>query len=244
MQVHNFAEGMARNRDHFLVNRDNMDVDLSSESWRQYKRFQCSDPTSSVKARFLMVRSAGIASLICSFFGCIWILVGVGLIDVGHARLFWNVLVGLGVLMLITSILFIARPGDDGPRREDWPAVVKRLRIVNAVQWGAILVAILILNVLHRTALIPWVISIIVGIHFVPLGYILRLTSYKLLGISIITMDLAVLALPPAMRYGYAALGTGLTLLCAASFWILKVSSVWLRRASSSVGKVHSAEGR
>ena len=182
--------------------------------------------------------------MICSVFGCIWILVGTGLIDVGQAHLFWDVTVGLGVLMIAASILFVVRPGENSSRRQDWAGVVKRLRIVNAVQWSAIFITILILNLSHHTTILPWAISIIVGIHFLPLGYILRLPSYKVLGVSIIILDLAALALSPSLRYGYAALGTGLALLCAASFWILRAGPVWLRNASSSIGKVRGIEGR
>jgi hypothetical protein len=191
-----------------------------------------------------MVRGVGIASLICSIFGCVWILAGLNIIDVGEARFFWIALISIGVLMLITSVLFIARPSHDGTRREYQNGVVKRLRIINAVQWNAIVLSIVLLNVLHRTAPLPWVISIIVGIHFLPLGYVLRLTSYKILGISIIALDLAMLPFSPPVRYGYAALGTGFALLCAACFWILSVCSTWLRRSHSDVESVRGIEER
>lgn len=191
-----------------------------------------------------MVRGVGIASLICSTFGCIWIVVGLTLIDGGQARLLWSVILGIGVFMLIASIVLIAKPGEHHERRQNWTEVTKRLRMINAVQWSAIGVAILLLNIFHHPSLLPWVISLLVGIHFLPMGYVVRLTSYIVLGISILCLDLAALALPPALRSGYTALGTGLALLCAVAFWMARVVPVWIRRSSSSVTGIRGVEGR
>lgn len=190
-----------------------------------------------------MIRGIGIASLICSVFGCIWILVGLTLIEAGKARLPWDVILGIGVCMMMASILLIAKPGEHGERKQNWTTVTNQLRIINAVQWSAIGLAILVLNVFHKVSLLPWVISVVVGIHFLPLGFIMRLTSYKVLGIAILGLDFAVLALPPAVRYGYAALGTGLALLCGAAFWMAHILPVWLRRSSPNVTKIHGVEG-
>ena len=109
--------------------------------------------------------------------------VGLTLIEAGKARLLWDVILGIGVCMMMASILLIAKPGEPGARKQNWTEVSKRLKIINSVQWSAIGLAILVLNVLHKVSLLPWVISVVVGIHFLPMGFIMRLTSYKARGL-------------------------------------------------------------
>jgi hypothetical protein len=150
---------------------------------------------------------------------------------------------GFGVLLIASAITIIALPAEKQKKSAAWMRTAKRLQIVNAVQWSTIAAAFFLLNATHHITLIPWVISIIVGVHFVPWGMILRLTSYQLLGASILAIDLLALILPPEIRYGYVAAGTGLALFCTSFYWVLRVwiASPW--RTPLSAGSNRSSEG-
>ena len=58
----------------------------------------------------------------------------------------------------------------------------QRFGRINGFQWGAIVAAIIVLNVIHRTGFIAPVIAIIVGIHFFPLAPLFRQPFYYATG--------------------------------------------------------------
>jgi hypothetical protein len=191
----------------------------------------------------MMIRGLGIGALICSIFGCIWMLAAISFIDNERINLLPKVALGFGVLLIASAVPIIAMPAKKQPKSDAWTRRAKRLQIVNAVQWSSIAAAILLLNITHRVALIPWVISVIVGIHFLPWGAILRLTSYQLLGAAILALDLAALILPSETHRAFVAAGTGLALFCASCYWVLKAWIACSRHAPLHTGANQSSEG-
>lgn len=190
-----------------------------------------------------MTRGLGMGALICSIFGCIWMMAAMSLVENERIGLLLKIALGFGVLLIVAAVVILIMPAEKQPKSAAWTNSAKRLQIVNAVQWSSIGTAILLLNITHRFALIPWVISIIVGIHFFPWGAILRLTSYQVLGAVILVLDLVVLILPPETRYASVAAGTGLALFFAAFYWVMKVWIASPRRAPLSASSNRGSEG-
>ncbi len=174
-----------------------------------------------------MGRGVGIASLVCSFFGTVWLLVGLRLLGISHLGLWRSGAIILGLTLVVPAVVLVLSSAPTEEERKTWQAASgKQFRTVVNGQWIAIVLAILLLNVTQHVELIPLVLSGIVGVHFVLLGSVLHLLSYRVIGSAILIADFSVLFLPQSTRYASVALGTGVILLCGSLYWML-----WLKLA-------------
>lgn len=81
------------------------------------------------------------------------------------------------------------------------------------MQWGAIVLVIIVLNIVHRTGVIAPAIAIIVGLHFFPLARLFQRPSYYATGILGCAIGIAgFLISDAAVRLSAVGLAFGLLL--------------------------------
>ena len=166
------------------------------------------------------VRGTLIGCAVMFGFGILWIVVGLsgGRFSPGWVRI--GLAAAAGVLAAwigLFTIRFIrghqraapASPEQDMLGRR----IGRRFGLINAVQWGAIIAAIIVLNVIHRTGFIAPAIAVIVGIHFFPLAAVFRQPSYYATGtLGCIIGVIGFLIADDAARLSLVGLSFGLLL--------------------------------
>jgi hypothetical protein len=70
------------------------------------------------------------------------------------------------------------------PETNERRAVDRRFVLVNLVEFVAIVLAIVAANVLHVPERIPGLVAILVGLHFLPLASLFRVSAYYFTGIA------------------------------------------------------------
>jgi hypothetical protein len=110
-------------------------------------------------------------------------------------------------------------------RDEFWARSGKRLKIVSLLEGAGCGIVVFLALVLHRTDLLAAGISLVVGVHFLPLGRLMRFPAYYAAGTAIILCDLLSLALlrSDAVRFS-AAVATGIIL------WVTAIYALLLSR--------------
>ena len=135
------------------------------------------------------IRGTLIGCAVMFGFGILWIVVGLsgGRFSPGWVRI--GLAAAAGVLAAwigLFTIRFIRGHQHAAPASPEQDMLARRIGrrfgLINAVQWGAIIAAIIALNVIHRTGFIAPAIAVIVGIHFFPLAAVFRQPSYYATG--------------------------------------------------------------
>lgn len=121
-------------------------------------------------------------ALILALGGLIWVSVGTsGTTGSPIGRV---VTAAVAVAVTLAAIALAVRSGSRpaGPRRlpADW---LHRVGVVNLVQLGVIAVAVVALIAAGRTNLLPPVISLVVGLHFLPLARLFGQWQYRWTGV-------------------------------------------------------------
>ncbi len=165
----------------------------------------------------------GIASLTTELYGSVWLVIGIHLLDIRTARTWYTTVLLLSSVLMSTSVSCIMRGRESMSNTAGWERRKRLFIWINSVQWFGIVITVVLFNCIHHVALIPWIISVIVGLHFIPLGYIFRSSSYHFIGASIIVADLLVLGCSSPFRYSLSALGTGVVLMAGALWWLLSL---------------------
>jgi hypothetical protein len=153
-------------------------------------------------------------------FGIVWLLVGLSggrfspaLVRVGLAVVGFGLAIGIAAHAVRAGR--VAR--NASPATTEQAAIGRqigrRFGRINAMQWGAIVPAIVVLNLVHRTELIAPAIAIIVGLHFFPLARLFQRPSYYATGILGCAIGVAgFLISDPAVRLSAVGLSFGLLL--------------------------------
>jgi hypothetical protein len=110
---------------------------------------------------------------------------------------------------------------------EFWARTGRRFRTVSLLEGAGCGIVVLLAVVFHRMDLLAAGISIVVGIHFLPLARLMHFPPYYAAGIAIILCDLLSVAL---LRQGaitfYAGVATG------AILWIMAIYALFRSRKS------------
>lgn len=132
------------------------------------------------------------------FFGSLWIvgcIISAGL----NNEIEYLILFGMLFLMLITALIIYLRRALMLPKEELTTEMKKRskkirnsFRIVNIMQTGMIIVAVIILQSINRSDLIVLVISVIIGLHFFALVPVFNFKFDILIGAGMIIWALIV----------------------------------------------------
>ena len=166
------------------------------------------------------IRGTLIGCAIMFGFGILWIVVGLsgGRFSPGWVRI--GLAAAAGVLAAwigLFTIRFIRGHQHAAPASPEQDMLARRIGrrfgLINAVQWGAIIAAIIALNVIHRTGFIAPAIAVIVGIHFFPLAAVFRQPSYYATGtLGCIIGVIGFLIADDAARLSLVGLSFGLLL--------------------------------
>ncbi|MFJ7753671.1 DUF7010 family protein [Peribacillus muralis] len=169
-------------------------------------------------------RGTGMGVIFMAFFGTLWAGIGVmGLQEWGFPYVeLASMLVGLLLLIGGISLLHQAQK-----MPERTTSHFQRIRfwfnIVFIAEGLLIGAAIAICNAINQTELIPAVIAIIVGIHFLPLASLFRIKLYYVTGIMLCLLALiTLLAAPSTILLGAQQITAKLSLLgfgCAITLW-------------------------
>jgi len=166
------------------------------------------------------IRGTLIGCAVMFGFGILWVFVGLsgGRFSPGWVRI--GLAAAAGVLAAwigLFTIRFIRGHQHAAPASPEQDMLARRIGrrfgLINAVQWGAIIAAIIALNVIHRTGFIAPAIAVIVGIHFFPLAAVFRQPSYYATGtLGCIIGVIGFLIADDAARLSVVGLSFGLLL--------------------------------
>lgn len=107
---------------------------------------------------------------------------------------------------------------------------------VNAIQWTAILAAVVFFNLIHQGDFLVAVITFIVGMHLFPLARLSRYPAHTVTGLLLVVWAfILAAAFPGAMFPSVGAIGTA-TILLGSSAW-----AIW---SASRVAKVLTSVAR
>ncbi len=191
-------------------------------------------------------RGTGIGVIFMAFFGTLWAGIGVmGLQEWGFPYVeLAAILVGLMLLIGGISLLHAAHE-----MPQQITGNLKRIRfwfnIVFIAEGLLIGAAIAICNAANQTELIPGVIAIIVGIHFLPLASLFQIKLYYFTGVILCFLALMTLLVAPStIMLGDHEITAKLSLLgfgCALTLWTTGLT-LWLRVKNAKRAVVHSKD--
>ena len=143
------------------------------------------------------VRGRAIATLICGFFGAVWLYEGLAF--GGHATPFWLTVTGMfaAFFILMPTAQLLALRGVDLPAdRARWKAASRSYWTVVIIEWVACAVAANWLNYIGHSELTLHAIGAIVGLHFLPLARIFRARIYNWTGVAMMLGVLVSFVMP------------------------------------------------
>ncbi|MBO1000471.1 hypothetical protein IOC57_22360 [Bacillus sp. SD075] len=185
---------------------------------------------------------SGIGVIFMAFFGTLWAGIGVmGLQGWGFPYV-ELVAIFVGILMVICGISLIhASQKMSNPVSENGDRRLKRIgflfNMVFIAEGLLIGIAIAICNLIDQADLIPGVIAIIVGIHFLPLASLFQIKIYYATGVLLCLLALmSLFSVPDTVMLGEHQILAPLSLLgfgCALILWATGLS-LWLRIKNSS----------
>jgi len=149
---------------------------------------------------------------VISVFGALWFLFGLAAGQTLSATT--GALLGGGLLALVVLALTLSRRAAALPRSEADPERARQVGRgfgrVNALQWVAITVTAIVLGRLHLDAYIPAAVTLIVGLHFFPLGRLFRYPQHYITGTVLVVWAVDCLAfVPRETLQSTTAFGTG-----------------------------------
>ena len=183
------------------------------------------------------LRSRAIGVLVFSVFGALWFLLGLAASERLSAAT--GALLAGGTLALVLLALGLSRRAAALPRSEADPERARQVRRVfgrvNAVQWAAIMVTAVVLGRLHLDAYIPAAVTLIVGLHFFPLGRLFRYPQHHITGIVLVVWAVDCIAFVPRERLqSTTAFGTGAILWASAVVTLIRGFRLLSRRHANA----------
>jgi hypothetical protein len=164
--------------------------------------------------------SLALGGVFLSLFGAAW-LVGASYVYAGTNLPMLSAIAIASILIAAWAVLTFRarRSGYSGTNNS---AVRKGLAIVNMLQWAAISMTVLVLNLTHHAAWIMACVVFIVGVHFFPLAKLLRYRGYYLTAAGLILVALLY------MLFGGEGQSVALTLLATgAILWASAIALLW-----------------
>ena len=183
------------------------------------------------------LRSRATGVLVISGFGALWFLLGLAASQTLSAAT--GALLLCGLLALLVLAVTLSRRAAALPRseaaRERARHVGRVFGRVNAVQWIAIIATAVILGRLHLDAYTPAAVTLIVGVHFFPLGRLFRNPQHHVTGAFLVAWALVCLALVPRETLqSTTAFGTGAILWVSAVVTLIRGFRLLSRRHASA----------
>jgi len=177
-------------------------------------------------------------------FGIAWLLIGV-LVAPSSTGLRLSLLVAgiaLGVSVAIMGLRASRLPRGTVPATAEQiaagRAIGRRFGLIFGLETVAILLAVAVLNGIHRPDYIPCAIAVIVGLHFFPLAPLFKAPIYNVTGFLGCVIGLAGVVVPDAvLRQKAVSISFGL-LLWATTAWIAWKGHAGLRQIESGLPRI------
>ncbi len=159
------------------------------------------------------VTGMAFGALIMTMFGCLWLTWGLAAMNAGSLWIVLAVtLFGVSLLVPGSRVLQIGRKAGKvaGPLSPEMEQAQKRMGrmfgIIFAGEGVLIFAAVNVLNNLHLGGYVISAIAAIVGLHFLPLARLYRLSMYYVVGGIMTAAALVSLVLPPSVRMSALAI--------------------------------------
>lgn len=169
----------------------------------------------------------GMAAIITTTFGFIWLGWGAGVLG-GLPAAIWAGYFCVAVALMALAVT-AARRGRKmisalGVSRSDfWQERRKAFGVVTVLEVVGCVVVVMLANVFQRPHLIAVGISLVVGLHFIPLGRIFGAASYYWVGSLIVVWDiLTITVLKSWNSTASAAIATGVILWATAIYVLVR----------------------
>jgi hypothetical protein len=160
-------------------------------------------------------RSKGNArgAMVCALFGGAWMFWTAAFAP--SARIAWLALVTMMTVLIcgwaLMRVRVARRYQDSAADRARWTAIAPLFWIDTTAEWVLCAGAVAALAHFGRYALIPQLLGVIIGLHFLPLAWILKAPRYYIMGTAIVLCVLASLLIPEgSIRNVIACAGIGL----------------------------------
>ncbi len=184
--------------------------------------------------RATAVFGLGIAAFVTATFGSVWLVLGLS--DGNTTAAIGWIVFSLGALVLLAAAIRTIRTGKalmaahPAGRDDFWASRRRRFGLVMTLEGVGCGLIVLLTNVFHRTDLLAAGISLVVGIHFLPMASLFRFNAYRATGIAIVAGDLLIgmFARKEAMA-ACVGLATG-TILWATAIYALRRSREFVQR--------------
>ena len=193
----------------------------------------------------MRARNAAIAQggMFLSGFGSVWLLWGLADAFPSH---YSSLIVAsaIGVSLFIASWQAVKfNQGMAGvPSESQSVARIRRqFRRINIAQWVAVIFTVVVLLLIKRSELIPRAIVVIVGIHFLPLGFLFRNGAHLVTGVVLVVVACTSFLLSRYVEPSAgAAIGAGVILLVSAAY---ALATIVFSRKESEVHGVARGNG-
>jgi hypothetical protein len=154
------------------------------------------------------LRGRAIGAMFFAFFGGVWFFIAL------YAREQLNVAsisaILLGMLVLGFGAYNLVRLSKQFTRMPEDPTIGRKFGWINIIQWGSIAVLVPTLSKLHLDVYIPTAITLIVGLHMLPLAKLFRYPQHNITGCLLIVWAGAALLVAPAdSMQSTTCIGTG-----------------------------------
>jgi hypothetical protein len=160
-----------------------------------------------------------IGAMFFAVFGAIWLVLAFYALQMLRPATVSGLVLGLA--LLLSAAVSLSRRARHWPRGPDDPAVGRAFGKVNAAQWIAIAVVVLVLAWLHLSDYVMCAITAIVGLHMFPLARLFRYPPHYATGTLLVAWAVASAVIAPRNQVqGIAALGTGVILWLAAAIML------------------------
>ena len=134
-----------------------------------------------------------LASLVMTVFGFFWLGWAVT-VSGRNPAVAWPALYGVFIALVGASIYTIrkgnARAAFTAAPDSSWRLVRGRFHVITGMEAGGCALAVALALVWHRPELVALGISLVVGLHFLPLARLFRVRIYYLVGRAIVLCDL------------------------------------------------------
>ncbi len=154
------------------------------------------------------LRGRAIGTMFFAFFGGFWFLIAL------YARQQINAITVSAVVLLMFALGVAAynlmRLSTHFTRIPEDPTIGRKFGWINLIQWGSIAILVPTLGKLHLDVYIPTTITVIVGLHMLPLATLFRYAQHNITGCLLIVWAGAAMLIAPAdSMQSTTCIGTG-----------------------------------
>lgn len=163
------------------------------------------------------ITGRAIGSFFFAVFGAIWLLLAFFALEhLNFATVFGIASITLGLIIAARALMCQAKYW---PQVQENPRVKKLYLTVNVIQYFAIAAVVIAANTLHLVPYLMCGITLVVGLHMLPLARLFKYTPHYVTGAALVAWAItSAVSLPLERMQGYSALGTGMILWVSAVY--------------------------